>query len=286
MAFRLIKDKTPVAVQLGVKPGPRGVLDYRSPLQEGAATYIAAGSRVVPAQFETRVPPQTVLFLNERGPHSQRRGGIRYRKTLRDLYKTLVEHKTLVEFNADTLGALDKLIEQRVNEQVNAIFQKLARNAEQAASGVAIPAASVVPQPADAADVRSDMLTANQIGAALGVSDETVRLREQQGELFAVLQPGRKRGRQYPGFQLWPGVAGEPLKRVLARLGGRGASAYQFLTSRNMDLASLSPLQVLSGRGMTPSDQVDAQDLLALCDADRLAAVERAANAFAASLEA
>ena len=41
-------------------------------------------------------------------------------------------------------------------------------------------------------------LAATELGAALGdLSDETVRQRERAGELFSVLRPGRKRGREY-----------------------------------------------------------------------------------------
>jgi hypothetical protein len=176
-------------------------------------------------------------------------------------------------------------VELRLTEQVNVLLQKHAFTVGQALATAARLQSSAIHESADVA-ATDEMLTAIQIGQKLGVSDETVRQRELQGEIFAVLQPGRKRGRQYPAFQLWPGVAGEPLKRVLAHLGFGGASAYQFFTSPNADLASLSPLQVLSQRALTLMEGDSAKELLALADGERLSAVERAAAAFAASLEA
>jgi hypothetical protein len=286
MAFRLHKDRIPSGLFLKVatKPG-KAQPDYGRTVVQAVPRQFAGGGTDFWTRYESRALPQAVSELLHEGLYAKRRPR---QITWRDL------HKTLVQINAGALDAIDKLIEQRineqveqrVNEQVNAIFQKLALKVDQASSGAVLLESSALQQQlADVAASR-EMLTANQIGSGLGISDETVRLREQQGEIFAVLQPGRKRGRQYPGFQLWPGIAGEPLKRILARLGTGGASAYQFFTSPNIDLASLSPLQVLSQRALTPADFANAKDLLALPDADRLAAVERAAGAFAASLEA
>lgn len=131
-------------------------------------------------------------------------------------------------------------------------------------------------------------LSAVQLGQALGgLSDETVRLREKAGELFSLLRPGRKRGREYPAFQASPSVVGEPLRQVLARLGGgtpvSGATAYGFFSATNPELGQLSAVEALTGsltqtRPLAP----EATALLAAPQAARLGAVLEAAGAYAA----
>jgi hypothetical protein len=132
-------------------------------------------------------------------------------------------------------------------------------------------------------------LTAAELGRALGgLSDETVRQRERAGELFSILRPGRKRGREYPAFQAWAGIAGEPLARALAALGPTSSTgAYGFFTAPTDLLGGLSPIEALIGR-LTASRELDAQtqQLLAAAPAERLRAVIEAAQAHAAMLAA
>lgn len=132
----------------------------------------------------------------------------------------------------------------------------------------------------------AESLSAVELGRLLGVTDETVRNREQAGELFSMLRPGRKRGREYPAFQAWDGVAGEPLKQVLAALGRpSGPTAYGFLTSPQDTLAGLTPLEALVGvtrREVAP----EAQEFLSSDPGDRLAVVLQAAQTHASSLAA
>lgn len=141
-----------------------------------------------------------------------------------------------------------------------------------------------VPAPSPAESDPSEPLSAAELGQALGgLSDETVRLRERAGELFSVLRPGRKRGREYPAFQAWPGIAGEPLAKVLAALRSVSASAaYGFFTSPTDLLAGLTPIEAALGR-LTSARALDADatELLAVAPDLRLAAVMKAAEAYA-----
>jgi len=129
-------------------------------------------------------------------------------------------------------------------------------------------------------------LSAAELGRALGgLSDETVRLRERAGELFSILRPGRKRGREYPAFQAWPGISGEPLAALLKALGRpTGTVAYGFFTSRNELLAGLTPVEVLLGDTANSSRVADddALRLLRSMAAERFEAIKSAAEAYAA----
>jgi hypothetical protein len=132
-------------------------------------------------------------------------------------------------------------------------------------------------------------LSAAELGQALGgLTDETVRQRERAGELFSIMRPGRKRGREYPAFQAWPGISGQPLAKVMSALGGAsGTAAYGFFTSPTDLLGGLTPIEAMSGRlttrrGMEPS----ARELLKASDEERLQAVIKTAQAHAAILAA
>jgi hypothetical protein len=129
-------------------------------------------------------------------------------------------------------------------------------------------------------------LSAAELGQALGgLSDETVRLRERAGELFSILRPGRKRGREYPAFQAWPGISGDPLAMLLQVLGRpNGTVAYGFFTSRSDLLAGLTPVEVLLGDTADSSRAADddALRLLQAKAAARFEAVKSAAEAHAA----
>jgi hypothetical protein len=132
-------------------------------------------------------------------------------------------------------------------------------------------------------------LSAAELGQALGgLTDETVRQRERAGELFSIMRPGRKRGREYPAFQAWPGVTGQPLAQVMSALGGAsGTAAYGFFTSPTDLLGGLTPIEAMLGRlttrrGIEPS----ARDLLNASAEERLQAVIKTAQAHAAILAA
>ncbi|TXG96582.1 MAG: hypothetical protein E6R08_09005 [Nevskiaceae bacterium] len=128
-------------------------------------------------------------------------------------------------------------------------------------------------------------LSAVELGLSLGNrSDETVRQRERAGELFSVLRPGRKRGREYPAFQAWPGVAGAPLQQVLARLTGLSPTdLYGFFAGITDLLDGLTPVEALVGK-LIQARTVDdaARELLGSAGPDRLDAVLQAADAYAA----
>lgn len=127
-------------------------------------------------------------------------------------------------------------------------------------------------------------LSAVELGQALGLGDEAVRQREYAGELFSVLRPGRKRGREFPAFQAWPEIAGEPLKAVLAALQGLGVTAvYSFFSAPTDLLGGLTPIEALAGH-VTSSRALpaEAETLLSQGAQARLAMVVKAAGAAAA----
>ena len=132
-------------------------------------------------------------------------------------------------------------------------------------------------------------LSATELGQALGgLSDETVRQRERAGELFSVLRPGRKRGREYPAFQAWQDIAGKPLAQVLAALGrASGTAAYGFFTSPTDLLGGLTPIETLTGKLTNPRElEPEVQELLSADAVERLKAVISGAQAYAATLAA
>ena len=131
----------------------------------------------------------------------------------------------------------------------------------------------------------TEPLSAAALGQALGgLGDETVRQRERAGELFSILRAGRKRGRQYPAFQAWKGMAGEPLAKVLAALGPVSSTvAYGFFTSPTDLLGGLTPIETTLGRMTSARDlDPDAHGLLDAAPDVRLGAVVKAAEACAA----
>jgi hypothetical protein len=98
------------------------------------------------------------------------------------------------------------------------------------------------------------LIPASELAAMLQLSEEAVRLRLQSGKLIAILSAGRERGRGYPAFQAWEGIAGAPLERILLACGyegpgkaGDAALAFQFFISRNDLLGGFTPVEVLTG---------------------------------------
>lgn len=103
-------------------------------------------------------------------------------------------------------------------------------------------------------------------------------MRRQNGQLIAIVLEEGERGKEFPVFQAWPGIDGEPLKRTLKALGYQGtlqepgtsaAQAYQFFTGINELLGGLTPIQVLTGVGADVDDQA-AVDFLAKPHDERL----------------
>jgi hypothetical protein len=117
-----------------------------------------------------------------------------------------------------------------------------------------------------------------------GLSDETVRQREKAGELFSVLRPGRKRGREYPAFQAWPGIAGPVLAQVLGTLGQISATdVFGFFAVENDLLGQVTPVEALMGQlARTRTLESETNELLKSPIQDRLSAVLKAAEAHAA----
>ena len=131
-----------------------------------------------------------------------------------------------------------------------------------------------------------EMVTAAELALRLGnLSDETVRQREKKGQLFSILRPGRKRGREYPAFQAWAEIVGHPLEEVMAALGDSRASlAYGFFLSPNVALGDLTPLEVMTGKAALPhSSSGPGKQLLDSPTDVRRAAVVEAAKALAGS---
>lgn len=148
--------------------------------------------------------------------------------------------------------------------------------------------------PARQVAVREDPiepLSAAELGARLALHEQTVRTRERDGKLFSILRAGRRRGQEFPAFQAWPGVAGEPLERALQALvpereteSVSGPQAYGFFTSPTYLLADLAPLEVLIGRALSGRGlSAAAQAALAQPAHERVELVVKAARTIAAS---
>lgn len=180
------------------------------------------------------------------------------------------------------LELLQSWVEATVDARV------LQRQIELARSELA-PGEFALQAPAAPAPDPTEALSASALGQALGgLSDETVRQRERAGELFSILRPGRKRGREYPAFQAWHGIAGEPLARILAALGPvSSTAAYGFCTSPTDLLGGLTPIEATIGHLTSPRNlDAETRQLLAAAPPERLAAVVKAAQAYAALLAA
>jgi len=181
----------------------------------------------------------------------------------------------------DVLELLQSWVEVTVDARIVQRHLQLRRAIEDVQEGAAQREAQ------DSSADPAQPLSASELGQALGgLSDETVRVRERAGELFSVLRPGRKRGREYPAFQAWSGIAGKPLAEVLAALGSTsGTVAYGFFTSPTDLLGGLTPIEALIGKLTNPRNlEPEVQQLLSDDAVERLKAVEHAARAYAATL--
>lgn len=136
------------------------------------------------------------------------------------------------------------------------------------------------------------LISGNDLARMLGVSEEAVRQRLQAGKLIAILSDGRERGRGFPVFQAWAGIAGVPLEKVLKAFGYEGpgktvdaADAFLFLVSRNDLLGDFTPVEVLTGAGLFPQD-IEAEEFLAKPYQERLAFVISVAQSIAEARDA
>lgn len=132
------------------------------------------------------------------------------------------------------------------------------------------------------------LMSGSEIAEMLGVTEEAVRLRHKDGKLIAVLSAGRERGRGFPIFQAWDGVAGEPLEKVLKAFGYEGpgksvdaAQAFQFFIARDDMLGGFTPVEVLTGAGVIDPDDAEAAEFLSKPPAERVDFVEDFARGFA-----
>lgn len=134
------------------------------------------------------------------------------------------------------------------------------------------------------------LISGGEIAEMLGVSEEAVRQRHQAGKLIAILSAGRERGRGFPIFQAWDGIAGAPLEQIVGALGYEGpgqgkavdaAEAFQFFTSRNELLGGFTPVEVLTGAGVPDADDMEAVEFLAKPHEERVEFVTSVARAMA-----
>lgn len=94
-----------------------------------------------------------------------------------------------------------------------------------------------------------DMVKLDQVIDLLGTAGRsTVHAMETSNRIFGVLPPGRIRGKRYPRWQFDRAIAGDPLRRILAKLESVDAwGKYQFFTSAYPELGHLTPIEVLTG---------------------------------------
>lgn len=134
------------------------------------------------------------------------------------------------------------------------------------------------------------LISGGEIAKMLDVTEEAVRQRLQSGKLIAVLGAGRERGRGFPIFQAWAGIAGAPLEQILKALAYEGpgksvdaADAFQFFVNRNDLLGNFTPVEVLTGAGLPGPDDVEAAEFLAMPHQKRLEFVTSVARSLAAA---
>lgn len=178
--------------------------------------------------------------------------------------------------------ALEVVIEFNVAKQVSERISELANAAVIGAANVTVVSLTERHRAIAEENDPFEPLTAATLGKALGVSDETIRRREANGEIFSIMRPTRQRGREFPAFQAWDGIAGEPLARILKALQPEsGAMAHSFFVAKTMDLEGLAPIEVMVGRILVhrPLGK-GALELLKASASERLAYVEGSAIAF------
>jgi hypothetical protein len=125
------------------------------------------------------------------------------------------------------------------------------------------------------------MLTGEEAADRFHVTRQYIHELYRKGQLIGLIQPGRERGIRYPSWQFDDGVAGEPLRRVLAELKGDAWSRWLFFVSPAPILADLSPVTLLKGEGEPAAAlRRSARGLLALGREERLKRVLEAAREY------
>jgi hypothetical protein len=115
----------------------------------------------------------------------------------------------------------------------------------------------------------SELVSGSELAEMLGISEEAVRQRHQAGKLISVLRAGQERGRKFPVFQAWEGIAGLPLEQVLRALSDESqescfdsAVAFQFFVCRIDLLGDFTPVEVLTGTGVPEPNDAEAAAFL------------------------
>lgn len=128
----------------------------------------------------------------------------------------------------------------------------------------------------------SEMLSAAKLAERMSLGEESVRSRERQRAMFAILPHGRERGKVYPAFQIWEGIQGAPLKQVLEALGELdGTQVYGFFTSPHELLGMQTPIEVLIGRATTFRESAKGEALFERSPDERLKTVVDVARLYA-----
>ena len=137
----------------------------------------------------------------------------------------------------------------------------------------------------DADPIRS--LPAEVLTQCLGLVDpRDLRTLEMGGTVICISRTDRGVQREYPAFQVWPGIAGEPIQRIISALStyapADSVGTYGFFTSPDKLLGELTPIEVLLGRLLSPRGRYpEAMELLEWSPDRRLEAVLGSAKALA-----
>jgi len=130
------------------------------------------------------------------------------------------------------------------------------------------------------------LISGKELAQLLGISEEAVRQRLQAGKLIAIISAGRERGRGFPIFQAWEGIAGAPIEQILRAMGYRGpggavdaADAFLFFTGRNDLLGNFTPVEVLTGAVVANPADIEAFEFMAKPHQDRIEFVTKVARA-------
>lgn len=254
-----------------LKPGRRNVASVHDEMQRLVLT------NALMLKLAPEVPPSALIDIARRLRPSSRIG-----KALGETAEAYEEALLQAGIPSTVLGLLQSWVEMTVNALLVQQQIELKRALDRVQDGIKVGS-----NDAERRDA-TELLSAVDFGRALGdLRAETVRHRERAGELFSILRPGRKRGREYPAFQAWPAIAGEPLARILAVVGPVGdTNVYNFFTSPTGLLRGLTPVEALLGRFTLRTDicvGMDAHALLAAPHCERLMAVIHAAQGRAAT---
>lgn len=133
----------------------------------------------------------------------------------------------------------------------------------------------------------TDGLSLAAFSSLIGLTEDVVKSGELAGKFFSLRRPCRGGAREYPAFQLRPGIVGQPLELVLEALGdASGAEAYAFFTSPQDTLCGLAPAEILQGEATRRIACAGFQDCLARMPSERLEIVLSAARTYAQTLRA